>query len=183
MTLYLMMILSIIYLLFRRNIIDLRYIKTILVVLIYILITALLTLKLNYLFTNTLIKYLIYYGLFILTVLLITKDKRQAIFYALNILFITNIVNFLSLYVKIWYWYNDDIFNFLIPIITFILFHCKCIDDSDNGLIWNSFNIIVWEILSLSALLNPLNDNVLFITIAIFIIWIIINKLIIIKYK
>ena len=79
--------------------------------------------KMDFTIKNIYIKYLIYYGLLILTVGMISTDKKKAVFYTFNVLLIANVVNYLTMYTKLWYWYNNEIFNFLIPIITFILYH------------------------------------------------------------
>lgn len=182
MVFYVMIIISLLYLLFREHIIDLKDTKTILFGMLYILIMLWLDFNMDFTIKSIYIKYLIYYGLLILTVGMISTDKKKAVFYTFNVLLIANVVNYLTIYMKLWYWYNNEIFNFLIPIITFILYHSHCICYSISGLVWSGLSLVIWEVILTSDLLI-ITHHVSFIVFVILIVWIAIHRLIILNNK
>lgn len=114
---------------------------------------------------------------------MISNDKKKAAFYTLKVLFIANVIDYLILYIKLWYWYNNDIINFLIPVITFILYHSQCMKDSVSSLVWNALSILIWELMMTSDLLIVTHNYVCFIVVGVLIVWIIINKFISINNK
>lgn len=181
MILYVMMILSLLYVLLKEKIVDLKNIKTILVVLGYICLTTLLTYHVNTSFVHISFRYLMNYGLAILAVILISNNKRKAVFYTLNVLFIGNVINYLVLYTKLWYWYDNDVLFLFIPFITLILYHCRWNDVTDIGFVWNILCIVVWEILLSIAVYNVLNINNIYLIVIVFIVWMIIHKVIYVK--
>lgn len=182
-----MTILSLLYLLYKKDLVDFKNKKTFFALIVYIFV------KLLYYISNikckigldyVILQSVIIYGSFILMAIFISKNKLQAFYYSLCSLFVINIFDYLIGYYKLWYWIKGDVLFIIIPLIVIVLYKSDCFNYCLKGLVFNLLTNSTWICFSVYVAVKHIvniyyyKNLYLFIIIGCFIIWAVINRII-----
>lgn len=178
--LYIIIILSSCYLLYKNDLLNFQDKKTILVSIFYVIISSVLCCNEAFIHLNYFIKQGILFGILVIAMLLMSNQKIQAVYYSLIIFIIALSFDWLNLYLKVWYFrFNDlTIIGYLLMIvIVFILNKYQFIQYNKLSLIYNMICIIGWLFVSYSFLVIESKDPI-YIIFSFLIGWSFINKMI-----
>ena len=178
--LYIIIILSSCYLLYKNDLLNFQYKKTILVSIFYVIISSVLCCNEAFIHLNYFIKQGILFGILVIAMLLMSNQKIQAVYYSLIIFIIALSFDWLNLYLKVWYFrFNDlTIIGYLLMIvIVFILNKYQFIQYNKLSLIYNMICMIGWLFVSYSFLVIESKDPI-YIIFSFLIGWSFINKMI-----
>jgi len=174
--LYIIIILSSCYLLYKNDLLNFQDKKTILVSIFYVIISSVLCCNEAFIHLN----YFIKQGILVIAMLLMSNQKIQAVYYSLIIFIIALSFDWLNLYLKVWYFrFNDlTIIGYLLMIvIVFILNKYQFIQYNKLSLIYNMICMIGWLFVSYSFLVIESKDPI-YIIFSFLIGWSFINKMI-----
>lgn len=178
--LYIIIILSSCYLLYKNDLLNFQDKKTILVSIFYVIISSVLCCNEAFIHLNYFIKQGILFGILVIAMLLMSNQKIQAVYYSLIIFIIALSFDWLNLYLKVWYFrFNDlTIIGYLLMIvIVFILNKYQFIQYNKLSLIYNMICMIGWLFVSYSFLVIESKDPI-YIIFSFLIGWSFINKMI-----
>ncbi len=178
--LYIIIILSSCYLLYKNDLLNFKDKKTILVSIFYVIISSILCCNEAVIHLNYFIKQGILFGILVIAMLLMSNQKIQAVYYSLIIFIIALSFDWLNLYLKVWYFHfnNLTIIGYLLMIvIVFILNKYQFIQYNKLSLIYNMICIIGWLFVSYSFLVTESKDPI-YIIFSFLIGWSFINKMI-----
>ena len=178
--LYIIIILSSCYLLYKNDLLNFQDKKTILVSIFYVIISSILCCNEAVVHLNYFIKQGILFGILVIAMLLMSNQKIQAVYYSLIIFIIALSFDWLNLYLKVWYFrFNDlTIIGYLLMIvIVFILNKYQFIQYNKLSLIYNMICMIGWLFVSYSFLVIESKDPI-YIIFSFLIGWSFINKMI-----
>ncbi len=178
--LYIIIILSSCYLLYKNDLLNFKDKKTILVSIFYVIISSILCCNEAVIHLNYFIKQGILFGILVIAMLLMSNQKIQAVYYSLIIFIIALSFDWLNLYLKVWYFHfnNLTIIGYLLMIvIVFILNKYQFIQYNKLSLIYNMICIIGWLFVSYSFLVIESKDPI-YIIFSFLIGWSFINKMI-----
>lgn len=178
--LYIIIILSSCYLLYKNDLLNFQDKKTILVSIFYVIISSVLCCNEAFIHLNYFIKQGILFGILVIAMLLMSNQKIQAVYYSLIIFIIALSFDWLNLYLKVWYFHfnNLTIIGYLLMIvIVFILNKYQFIQYNKLSLIYNMICMIGWLFVSYSFLVIESKDPI-YIIFSFLIGWSFINKMI-----
>lgn len=178
--LYIIIILSSCYLLYKNDLLNFKDKKTILVSIFYVIISSILCCNEAVIHLNYFIKQGILFGILVIAMLLMSNQKIQAVYYSLIIFIIALSFDWLNLYLKVWYFHfnNLTIIGYLLMIvIVFILNKYQFIQYNKLSLIYNMICMIGWLFVSYSFLVIESKDPI-YIIFSFLIGWSFINKMI-----
>lgn len=178
--LYIIIILSSCYLLYKNDLLNFKDKKTILVSIFYVIISSILCCNETVIHLNYFIKQGILFGILVIAMLLMSNQKIQAVYYSLIIFIIALSFDWLNLYLKVWYFHFNDltIIGYLLMIvIVFILNKYQFIQYNKLSLIYNMICIVGWLFVSYSFLVIE-SKNPIYIIFSFLIGWSFINKMI-----
>ena len=178
--LYIIIILSSCYLLYKNDLLNFQDKKTILVSIFYVIISSVLCCNEAFIHLNYFIKQGILFGILVIAMLLMSNQKIQAVYYSLSIFIIALSFDWLNLYLKVWYFHFNDltIIGYLLMIvIVFILNKYQFIQYNKLSLIYNMICMIGWLFVSYSFLVIESKDPI-YIIFSFLIGWSFINKMI-----
>lgn len=178
--LYIIIILSSCYLLYKNDLLNFQDKKTILVSIFYVIISSVLCCNEAFIHLNYFIKQGILFVILVIAMLLMSNQKIQAVYYSLIIFIIALSFDWLNLYLKVWYFrFNDlTIIGYLLMIvIVFILNKYQFIQYNKLSLIYNMICMIGWLFVSYSFLVIESKDPI-YIIFSFLIGWSFINKMI-----
>ncbi|MCI9093241.1 MAG: hypothetical protein HFF36_05545 [Coprobacillus sp.] len=178
--LFIIIILSSCYLLYKNDLLNFQDKKTILVSIFYVIISSILCCNEAVIHLNYFIKQGILFGILVIAMLLMSNQKIQAVYYSLIIFIIALSFDWLNLYLKVWYFHFNDltIIGYLLMIvIVFILNKYQFIQYNKLSLIYNMICIVGWLFVSYSFLVIE-SKNPIYIIFSFLIGWSFINKMI-----
>ena len=161
--LYIIIILSSCYLLYKNDLLNFKDKKTILVSIFYVIISSILCCNEAVIHLNYFIKQGILFGILVIAMLLMSNQKIQAVYYSLIIFIIALSFDWLNLYLKVWYFHfnNLTIIGYLLMIvIVFILNKYQFIQYNKLSLIYNMICMIGWLFVSYSFLVIESKDPI-----------------------
>ena len=178
--LYIIIILSSCYLLYKNDLLNFQDKKTILVSIFYVIISSVLCCNEAFIHLNYFIKQGILFGILVIAMLLMSNQKIQAVYYSLIIFIIALSFDWLNLYLKVWYFRFNDlsiIGSLLMIVIVFILNKYPFIQYNKLSLIYNMICMLGWLFVSYSFLVIESKDPI-YIIFSFLIGWSFINKMI-----
>lgn len=107
--LYIIIILSSCYLLYKNDLLNFKDKKTILVSIFYVIISSILCCNEAVIHLNYFIKQGILFGILVIAMLLMSNQKIQAVYYSLIIFIIALSFDWLNLYLKVWYFHFNNL--------------------------------------------------------------------------